>query len=75
MASRDGEIYVNTSGNSAMAKAGSGDVLSGVIGALLALGMEEKRRRRLGAYLHGRAGDLAEKEGASRAFGRNWRII
>lgn len=63
VASRDGEIYVNTSGNSAMAKAGSGDVLSGVIGALLALGMEEKEAARLGAYLHGRAGDLAEKEG------------
>ena len=59
VASRDGEIYINTSGNSAMAKAGSGDVLAGVIGGLLALGMEEKESARLGVYLHGRAGDLA----------------
>lgn len=59
VASRDGEIYINSSGNSAMAKAGSGDVLSGVIGGLLALKMEEKDSARLGVYLHGRAGDLA----------------
>lgn len=64
VASRDGSVYLNTSGNSAMAKAGSGDVLTGVIGALLALGMEEKDAARLGVYLHGRAGDLAAgKEG------------
>ncbi|HJB06480.1 MAG TPA: NAD(P)H-hydrate dehydratase [Candidatus Enterocloster faecavium] len=62
VASRDGSVYLNTSGNSAMAKAGSGDVLTGVIGALLALGMEEKEAARLGVYLHGRAGDLAAGE-------------
>ena len=59
VASRDGGVYINASGTSAMAKAGSGDVLAGVIGALLALGMEEKEAARLGTYLHGLAGEKA----------------
>lgn len=52
-------IYVNRSGNHGMATGGSGDVLSGVLGALLAQGMEVSEAARLGVYLHGLAGDKA----------------
>jgi len=50
--------WQNHSGNAGMATAGSGDVLSGHIGALLASGLPVYDAARLGAYLHGRAGDL-----------------
>jgi NAD(P)H-hydrate epimerase len=48
--------YVNTTGNPGMATGGSGDVLSGLIAALLARGMPAFDAACLGAYLHGRAG-------------------
>lgn len=53
--------YVNRTGNAAMAKAGSGDVLSGVIAGLLAQGKEPYEAAVLGVYLHGLAGDLARE--------------
>ncbi len=56
------KIYVNTSGNSGMSTGGSGDVLTGVIAALIAAGAESVTAARLGVYLHGRAGDLVTKE-------------
>ena len=65
VASREGEIYINSSGNSAMAKAGSGDVLTGIISGLLALGLEESQSARLGVYLHGLAGDEARRKTGS----------
>ena len=55
---KDQRTYINTSGNSSMAKAGAGDVLTGIIAGLLALGMEESDAAAMGVYLHGRAGDL-----------------
>ncbi|MCM1136423.1 MAG: NAD(P)H-hydrate dehydratase [Clostridium sp.] len=59
------EIYLNTSGNDGMAAAGSGDVLAGIVGGLLAQGMSYFEGACLGAYLHGLAGDLAcRKKGA-----------
>ncbi len=58
VANREGQCYVNTSGNSAMAKAGSGDVLAGTVGGLLAQGMEPFDGAALGVYIHGLAGDL-----------------
>ncbi|MGI5946192.1 MAG: NAD(P)H-hydrate dehydratase [Lachnospiraceae bacterium] len=61
-ADRDGRLYLNTSGNSAMAKAGSGDVLAGIIGALCAQGMEPFEGAILSVYLHGLAGDRYWKE-------------
>lgn len=56
-----GKSYVNLSGNAAMAKAGSGDVLAGVISALLAQGLSGHSAGVLGTYLHGRAGDHARR--------------
>lgn len=47
------EVYVNSSGNHALAKGGSGDVLSGMIGGLLARGVTPFRAGCLGVYLHG----------------------
>ncbi len=57
----EGPCYVNISGNSGMAKAGSGDVLSGII-ACLALKLPIRRAAELGVYLHGLAGDMAKKK-------------
>ena len=59
IASPDGRLVLNTTGNSGMATGGSGDVLSGIIGALLAQGAEPFDAAAAGAYLHGLAGDLA----------------
>ncbi|MBL8039969.1 MAG: bifunctional ADP-dependent NAD(P)H-hydrate dehydratase/NAD(P)H-hydrate epimerase, partial [Chthonomonas sp.] len=53
---------VNPTGNPGMATAGMGDVLSGVIGALLAAGLSPSDAATVGAYWHGAAGDLCAKE-------------
>ena len=53
----DGEIYVNPTGNSGMASGGMGDVLAGMIAALIAQGMSSHDAAVLGVYLHGLAGD------------------
>ena len=55
----DGGVVFNTTGNSGMATAGSGDVLTGVITALLARGYSRKNACLTGMYLHGLAGDIA----------------
>ena len=60
--------YLNLSGNSGMATAGSGDVLSGIIGALLAQGMTADLAAPLGVYIHGLAGDSAAKQKGERAL-------
>lgn len=54
-----GRRVINTSGSPALAKAGTGDVLAGMIGTLLAQGLSSLEAGALGAYLHGRAGDAA----------------
>ncbi len=64
-AGREGNLYINSSGSSAMAKAGSGDVLTGVIAGLMALGVEEERAAFLGVYIHGLAGEKAGGESHS----------
>ncbi len=53
------ECYLNQTGNCGMAKAGSGDVLAGIIGALLAQSLTPFDASKLGVHLHGRAGDKA----------------
>ena len=55
----EGRQIVNVSGTPALATAGTGDVLSGVIGALLAQRLEPLQAAALGVYLHGRAGEAA----------------
>jgi len=55
-------VAVNLSGCAAMAKAGSGDVLAGIIASYLAQGLSEWEAALLGVYIHGRAGEIIEKE-------------
>ena len=58
----NGNVFFNPTGNSGMATAGSGDVLTGIITALLARGYHQQNACMVGMYLHGLAGDLAAKE-------------
>jgi hydroxyethylthiazole kinase-like uncharacterized protein yjeF len=55
----DGRLFINASGDDALARGGSGDVLTGLIGGLLAQGMTALDAALLGAYLHGLAGTRA----------------
>lgn len=59
---KDGAAWINRSGCSAMAKGGSGDVLTGVIAGLLARGMDCAEAAAFGVYVHGRAGEYAAAE-------------
>ena len=57
-----GEVFFNSSGNSGMAKGGSGDALTGIITSLLAQRIPSKEACILGVYIHGLAGDIASKK-------------
>ena len=59
VAAADGRVAVNSSGNPGMATAGTGDVLAGMIGGLLARGLEAWDAARLAVFVHGDAGDRA----------------
>ena len=58
----EGGLWVNTTGGPALAKAGSGDVLTGMIAGLCAQGLSPDDAACLGVYLHGLAGDIAALE-------------
>jgi NAD(P)H-hydrate epimerase len=57
----EGKQFFNATGNSGMAKGGSGDVLTGVVTALVAQGYSPADAALFGVYLHGLSGDLAAK--------------
>ncbi len=60
IASPDGTLWMNATGNAGMASGGMGDTLTGMITALLACGLDVGEAAAAGAYLHGLAGDLVK---------------
>ena len=58
----DGTMYVNTTGNPGMATGGSGDVLTGMVLALLAQGYKSEQAALIAVYIHGFAGDIAARK-------------
>jgi NAD(P)H-hydrate epimerase len=56
------QVYVNTTGNPGMATGGTGDVLTGLIAALLGQGLDRFAAAQLGVHVHGLAGDLARDD-------------
>jgi hydroxyethylthiazole kinase-like uncharacterized protein yjeF len=67
IAGPDGAVHINPSGDDALARGGSGDVLTGLIGGLLAQGARPLDAALLGAYVHGLAGTRAAGQMSSRA--------
>ncbi len=63
-----GEMAVNTTGNAGMARGGSGDVLSGILGAFLSLGEDIFSASKKAVFLHGLAGDIAAEEKTEHAM-------
>lgn len=64
VATPEGRMFINDTGNPGMATAGSGDVLSGMIAALLAQGMVPAVAAACAVWIHGKAGDLAVSNGS-----------
>ena len=63
-----GNIHINSTGNEGMATAGSGDVLTGLVGGFLAQGMKTVEAAVLAVYAHGLAGDMAAETVGSRGM-------
>lgn len=61
IATPQGDVFINTTGNSGLSKGGSGDVLSGVIGSFLAQGYSTTESSLIGVYLHGKAADTLKE--------------
>ncbi len=68
IAAPSGHAWINPTGNEGMATAGSGDVLTGLIGGFLAQGLMDIDAAVLGCYVHGKAGDLASESLGSRGM-------
>ncbi len=68
IAGPDGDVYVNPTGNSGMGTGGTGDILTGILGGLLAQGLSPLDAAQLGVYLHGLAGDLAAADKTERGM-------
>ncbi len=68
VATTGGRLFVNTTGNSGMSTAGSGDVLTGILAALLCQRLKAGDAAILGTYLHGLAGDVAAERFTERAM-------
>jgi ADP-dependent NAD(P)H-hydrate dehydratase / NAD(P)H-hydrate epimerase len=62
-AHHDGSWFINTTGNVGLASGGTGDVLSGIIGSLIAQGFSGLEAAKLGVYVHGAAADALVKKG------------
>ena len=65
IATREGKLYLNQTGNPGMSTAGMGDVLSGMIGAFIAQGLSVDEALLLAVHLHGAAGDELAKQNAT----------
>ena len=63
-----GDCLVNTTGNPGLAKGGSGDVLTGLLGGFLARGYASADAAALAVWLHGRAGDILTQERTAEAY-------
>ena len=63
-----GDVLVNTTGNPGLAKGGSGDVLTGLLGGLLARGYAPADAAALAVWLHGRTGDILSEERTAEAY-------
>jgi NAD(P)H-hydrate epimerase len=68
IATPDGNVYFNSTGNPGMAKGGSGDVLTGILTGLLAQRYSPQEAAILGVYLHGMAGDMGAREKGKEAL-------
>lgn len=68
VAAPDGRVMVNTTGNSGLAKGGSGDILSGMVLSLLGQGMPPFEAACAAVFTHGLAGDMAAKEKGARGM-------
>lgn len=62
VSSQETSYYINTSGCAGMATAGSGDILSGILAGMLAMGLRGSRAAELAVYFHGLAGEAAAKK-------------
>lgn len=65
---KSGKLRINSTGNPGMAKGGMGDVLTGMIGALLAQGLDACAAACAGVFLHGLAGDIARERHGERSM-------
>ena len=74
-ATPDGRILINLTGNPGMSKSGSGDVLAGLLGSLLAQGMDPENAAACAVHIHGRAGDKAAEDYSQHSITANDIII